>query len=149
VSVRREKKVRKMRGSRTHGWGIQGQHRRSGRKGGRGKAGRKSGKHKWSWVLRYWPDYFGKHGFHPIPKGAIKTVNVGELDELSETLVTKGLAIKSEKGIEINLAQLGINKLLGSGKVTKPLIIKGIKNISETAKEKIITSGGLILESEE
>ncbi len=148
MSIRREKKVRKMRGSRTHGWGIQGQHRRSGRKGGRGKAGRKSGKHKWSWVLRYWPDYFGKHGFHPVPKGVIRAINVGELDELAEKLVAKGLAIKSEKGIEIDLTKLGINKLLGSGRVMKPLIIKGVENISETAKEKIAAAGGSIVEPE-
>jgi large subunit ribosomal protein L15 len=148
VSIRREKKVRKMRGSRTHGWGIQGQHRRSGRKGGRGKAGRKSGKHKWSWVLKYWPDYFGKHGFHPIPKSITKTINVGELDEVAETLVDKGLAIKSEKGIEIDVTKLGINKILGSGKVTKPLIVKGIEDISKLAEEKIITAGGTIIKSE-
>lgn len=148
MSVRREKKVRKMRGSRTHGWGIQGQHRRSGRKGGRGKAGRKSGKHKWSWVLRYWPDYFGKHGFHSIPKGIIKTVNVGELDELAEILINKGLAIKSEKGIEIDLTKLGINKLLGSGKVERPLIIKGAVDVSKLAEEKIIAAGGTILKTE-
>ncbi len=148
MSIRREKKVRKMRGSRTHGWGIQGQHRRSGRKGGRGKAGRKSGKHKWSWVLKYWPDYFGKNGFHPVPRGIIKTINVGELDELAETLVKKGLAIKSEKGIEIDFTKLGINKILGSGKVTKPFIIKGIEDISKLAEEKIITAGGIIIKPE-
>ncbi|MEM3832942.1 MAG: uL15 family ribosomal protein [Thermoprotei archaeon] len=145
MSIRREKKIRKMRGSRTHGWGIQGQHRRSGRKGGRGKAGRKSGKHKWSWVLKYQPDYFGKHGFHPIPKGIARTINVGELDELVEILVNKGLAIKSEKGIEIDLTKLGINKMLGSGKVTKPLIIKGVEDASKLAEEKIIAAGGTII----
>jgi hypothetical protein len=34
--VRKEKKSRKMRGSRTHGYGRVGQHRKAGSRGGRG-----------------------------------------------------------------------------------------------------------------
>ncbi|MEM0231544.1 MAG: hypothetical protein QXG78_00335, partial [Candidatus Methanomethyliaceae archaeon] len=59
--VRREKKVRKQRGSRTYGWGTVGQHRKSGMRGGFGNAGLH--KHKWSWTIKYGKDHFGKYGF--------------------------------------------------------------------------------------
>ena len=34
--VRREKRVRKLRGSKTHGWGSKKKHRGGGSRGGRG-----------------------------------------------------------------------------------------------------------------
>ena len=43
------RKVRKQRGSRTHGWGQIGQHRSRGGRGGTGKAG--LDKHKWTYVI--------------------------------------------------------------------------------------------------
>jgi len=66
------RKTRKMRGSRTVGYGRVGQHRDQGSKGYR-----KSGRHKagWSWVQRYDPDYFGKDGF-TSPKSLRQKVNV-------------------------------------------------------------------------
>lgn len=148
--IRRRKKSRKMRGSRTHGWGIQGQHRGSGLRGGVGKAGRKSGKHKWSWVLRYKPDYFGKRGFkRPISvKKPIRAINIGELDELADELVEKGLAERTDQGILIDPLKLGYNKVLGRGAVTKPLIIVGDVVITEEAAEKILNAGGVIKTSE-
>ncbi|MEM3921728.1 MAG: 50S ribosomal protein L15, partial [Nitrososphaerota archaeon] len=54
----RHRKSRKRRGSRTCGWGQIGQHRKSGSRGGHGHAGMH--KHKWTWVLKHDPDYFGK-----------------------------------------------------------------------------------------
>ncbi|MEM4427493.1 MAG: 50S ribosomal protein L15, partial [Zestosphaera sp.] len=42
-----------MRGSRTHGYGRVGQHRKAGSRGGRGAAGLH--KHKWTWVVKYHP----------------------------------------------------------------------------------------------
>ncbi|MGA2874798.1 MAG: 50S ribosomal protein L15, partial [Nitrososphaerales archaeon] len=51
----RLRKVRRLRGSRTHGWGQIGQHRRTGSKGGSGMAGLH--KHKWSYTVKYMPDH--------------------------------------------------------------------------------------------
>jgi large subunit ribosomal protein L15 len=132
------RKIRKKRGSRTVGYGRVGQHRKSGSKGER-KAGRH--KHLWSYVLRYEPDYFGKRGF-TSPKSLKqkeKVINLGKLDELAKKAPEK----KDEK-IFVDLESLGYTKLLGTGKVTKPLIVK-VASCSKSAAEKIKEAGGQIL----
>jgi large subunit ribosomal protein L15 len=133
------RKVRKKRGSRTHGYGRVGQHRCTGSKGFR-----KAGRHKagWSYVLRYEPDYFGKRGF-TSPKSLrqkANVINVGKLDEIAEKF-----SVEKEKDKSfIDLESLGYTKLLGTGKITKSLIVK-VKSCSESAAEKIKNAGGQIL----
>lgn len=132
------RKIRKKRGSRTVGYGRVGQHRKSGSKGMR-KAGRH--KHLWSYVLRYEPDYFGKRGF-TSPKSLkqkAKVINIGKLDELA-----KKTSEKKDGKIFIDLESLGYTKLLGTGKVTKLLIVK-VASCSKSAAEKIKEAGGQIL----
>lgn len=140
--VRRfKKKSRYLRGWRTHSWGRVGQHRKSGSSGGRGKSGRH--KHKWTWVLAYQPDYFGKHGFtQPLPiKVEWKCINVSELDQNIDKWVSEGKA-KFENGkYYVDLTVLGYNKLLGEGKITKPIIVK-VAHASRNAIEKIKSVGG-------
>jgi len=137
-----KRKIRNQRGSRTHGWGQVGQHRAGGSRGGKGKTGR--GKHKWTYVVKYEPDYFGKHGFHPVTKSSIRTINVGELNEITDQLLSKELAKQKEKKIIVDLNSLGYDKLLGTGQITKPLIIK-VKEHSKKAVEKVEGAGGKIL----
>jgi len=132
----RKRKVRKHRGSRTYGWGQVGQHRAGGRKGGKGKAGRS--KHKWTYTVKYAPNYFGKHGFHRPMSRKEKIINVGELEELVDKTTTE----KEDK--IINLEQLGYDKLLGAGKVNRPLNIE-VKSCSKSAAKKIQESGGKII----
>jgi len=135
----RLRKIRKKRGSRTQGYGRVGQHRKSGSKGMR-----KAGRHKqgWSYVIKYEPDYFGKKGF-TSPRSLHKkenVINVGDLDEIVEKI-----AIKEEKGkIFVDLEKYGYTKLLGTGKVTKPIVVK-ISCFSKSAVEKIKEAGGEIL----
>jgi len=140
----RLRKSRKYRGSRTCGYGKTGQHRDQGSKYGR-KVGRH--KHKWSWVIRYEPDYFGKKGF-TSPKSlkrVIKTINVGKLDDIASQLSTE----KEKDRFFVDLENLGYTKLLGTGKVTRPLTIK-VASCSETASQKIKDAGGEVLaEAEE
>lgn len=134
------RKTRKKRGSRTVGWGRVGQHRRTG-----GKPRRNAGRHKalWSYIIKYEPDYYGKTGF-VSPKSLrqrVKVINVGVLDAIVDKL-----EVKVENGRSfIDLAGFGYTKLLGSGKVTKPLVIK-IGAFSESAVEKVKEAGGEILE---
>jgi len=133
------RKTRKKRGSRTVGYGRVGQHRDQGSKGYR-----KSGRHKsgWSWVQRYDPNYFGKDGF-TSPKSLrqkVNVINVGKLDEMSERI-----SVEKEKGqFLVDLANLGFTKLLGTGKITKPLTVK-VASCSKSAAEKIKEAGGQIL----
>jgi len=106
----RLRKVRKLRGSRTHGWGQVGQHRGIGMRGGHGKAGRK--KHKWTYVVKHDPNYFGKHGFQRSWVNRPTTMNVGELDTQIEELVAREEIRKEDAVYHINLEDLGIAKLL-------------------------------------
>ncbi len=130
------RKHRKMRGSRTQGYGRIGQHRDAGSKGHR-KVGRH--KHLWSLVSNSDTKYFGKHGFHS-PQSIHSKENAVNLSKLVEIAQTK---------TEINLTELGYTKLLGTGKVTKALTIT-VPACSKTATEKIEAAGGkVITEAEE
>jgi len=134
----RLRKIRKKRGSRTQGYGRVGQHRKSGSKGMRKSRRDKDG---WTYVIKYEPDYFGKKGF-TSPKSLkrkVNAINVGILDEMAEKLSTK------KKGkLFIDLESVGYTKLLGTGKVTKPLTVK-VPSCSKSAAEKIKRAGGQIL----
>jgi len=135
----RIRKSRKYRGSRTCGYGKVGQHRDQGSKPYR-KAGRH--KHKWSFVLRYEPEYFGKSGF-TSPRGLKqknRIINVGKLDELANRFAVE----KEKERPLIDLRSLGYTKLLGTGKVSKPLIIK-VASSTESAIQKIKVAGGEVL----
>lgn len=134
----KERKTRKMRGSRTHGYGRIGQHRDAGSKGQR-KVGRH--KHLWSYVVAHEPDYFGKHGFTSPQslKRKEKIINVAKLDEIAV------LSTETEKGkTHVNLTTMGYTKLLGTGKITKPLTVT-VPACSKTAEEKIKMAGGQVL----
>ena len=135
VLNKRKKKTR-MRGTKSHGWGDSKKHRGSGSRGGVGKAGRK--KYKKSWVIKHEPNYFGKRGFK-VPVGAkkkIKSINLRDLDKI---------AIKFNKR-EINLSELGFHKVLSTGKLTQPLVIKANKIVMR-AKQKIEEAGGKAIEN--
>lgn len=138
------RKTRKKRGSRTHGWGQIGQHRKSGVKGGR-KVGRH--KHLWTWVLKNKPDYFGKKGFRSpgSRKGEINVINVGQLDELSNKLSLEKQLEKKKSKPFLDLENLGYHKLLGSGKITQAVIVK-VPSYSEGAARKVQEVGGQILQ---
>lgn len=132
------RKIRKTRGSRTQGYGRVGQHRDAGSKGHR-KVGRH--KHLWSYVVTHEPDYFGKSGF-TSPQSLHRRENTINLKKLAEI----AQANQQEKP-QINLTALGYTKLLGSGKITKPLTIK-VPSCSKSAVEKVKRAGGEIVNSE-
>jgi len=143
--VRRRKKSRKLRGrTRSMGWGRIGQHRGSGSKGGFGAAGMH--KHMWTWVVKYAPTWFGKHGFNRPPELLAKPmeINVGELDEMVDKLLKEGLAREENGKIVVDLAELGYNTLLGKGRVTRPLKVI-VPRATEKAIEKIKAAGGEVI----
>ncbi|MHA1369523.1 MAG: uL15 family ribosomal protein [Promethearchaeota archaeon] len=143
MTMKYRKKVRRYRGSRQNGWGTQGQHRKKGSRGGFGKTG--LSKHKWTWTVKYAPDYFGKHGFHrpPCVVEKIKAINVKDLELSIPRLLEKGLIEKKGTFYEIDLGRLGYNKLLGAGKVTAKYNI-AVKYASKKAIEKIEAAGGSV-----
>ncbi len=143
--VRKRKKSRKLQGrTRSMGWGRIGQHRKSGSRGGFGAVGMH--KHKWIWVIKYAPNWYGKHGFTRPPEivPEVRAINVGELDELAKTLISKNLAYREEEKIVIDVTSMGFNKVLGRGKVTLPLKVI-TKSITENARKKIEEAGGEVV----
>lgn len=136
------RKVRKQRGSRYMGWGQVGQHRKSGGRGGKGNAGGR--KHFWIRTVKYEPERYLKIGFKPpsSKKPDDVTINVGELEELAFKVLSD-YGIKG--GNELDLTSLGIDKILGRGKVKVPLKIK-VASVTMSAQEKVEEAGGSITE---
>lgn len=133
----RLRKTRKLRGSRTHGYGIVGQHRKHSQKGGRGKAG--GHKHLWTRVVKYEPERFRKIGFRPRAKlKEARVINVGQLDEIASR--AKSRVAKPT----IDLDRLGYNKLLGRGRILRPYVVR-VSSFSKSAKEKVEGAGGEIV----
>jgi large subunit ribosomal protein L15 len=144
----KDRKVRKYRGSRTHGYGQVGQHRCRGGRGGTGKAG--LDKHKWTYVIKHDPTYWLKKGFvskRTLGK-TVNIINVGKLDDLVNRLDSENKLERKDKKIILDLENLGFDKLLGNGTVIKPLIVK-VPSYSEAASTKLEEAGGEILKETE
>ena len=97
----------------------------------------------WTWVVKYDPDRFGKSGFKRPQKtiNRFKTVNLDYLDNNAEKFVEQELAQKEGDKIVIDVTDLGYEKVLGKGKVTKVLTIKA-PIFSASAISKIEEKGG-------
>jgi large subunit ribosomal protein L15 len=131
----RLRKVRKLRGSRTHGFGQIGQHRHSGAQGGHGNAGLH--KHKWSWMTINDPDHFSKDQYAvPGARKVAKWLNVGELEAMRTA--------SSKDPHTVDLTALGVEKLLGSGTLKHAFNIK-VEAFTERAKTKVEEAGGKII----
>ncbi|QQG39883.1 MAG: uL15 family ribosomal protein [Candidatus Aenigmatarchaeota archaeon] len=130
--VRRERAVRKKRGSKWHGWGGKKKHRGAGSRGGHGFAGSIS--HNLIWASRVAPDRMGKHGFSRPQKVLTfsRAANVGDIERLA----------KGSKDVDLNA--LGFGKLLSKGFITKPVKVT-VKACSPGAKEKIEKAGGSVI----
>jgi len=137
-------RTKKLRGSRTHGRGKKAG-RGAGLIGGHGNAGLH--KHELLRMLKFDRDHFGRRGFKRPQKmvAANVTMNVGELEERLDTLITAGHAVREGDKVSVNLSQMGVNKLLGTGSVSTSMDIV-VSEISAQAKEKIESVGGSIME---
>ena len=137
----RKRKVRKLRGSRTHGWGTSGQHRESGMLGGHGNVGLLRGKK--SAVIRYNIQMKQKR---LLPKTEDKRRSVTSVGQLEDLLVRQDCAhaVSEHDGKKLlDLQVLGFTKLLGSGKVHVPVLVK-IRSFSKSAAAKLEAAGGRI-----
>lgn len=133
----------KFRGSRTHGRGTKSG-RGKGIRGGSGNAGYH--KHKYAQVIKYKPDYFGRHGFkrHAANISRSTTLNLSDIEERFEAFRKQG-AVKHEGEITVvDLGKLGIDKLLGSGHPSRKMKIL-VSEASEQAREKIKAAGGEVV----
>lgn len=146
MTVNKRKKVTKYRGSKSHGGGAKKKRRGAGHRGGRGMAGsgkRADQKKPTIMKLYGYDEYFGKHGFVSKNAKIYRCVNLEELENKADRLVQEGKA-KVEKGVYmINLHDLGFEKLLGTGKVTKKMHIHA-DAASAHAITKVEGAGGKV-----
>jgi len=115
-------RTKKYRGLTTHGRGSRKKGRGRGEKGGTGFGGKK---HK------HLKSRCGKHGFtfHGVSHEK-KVINIGDLMRF--------------EGKEIDLKEMGYDKLLGSGKIGKPVKVV-VPYATEKAVEKIKAAGGEVI----
>ena len=135
-------RTRKLRGSRTHGRGKK-HGRGAGGRGGTGNAGLH--KHKFKWMIKYDPNHFGRHGF--TRHAQMHETTAIDLEDLARRLgefEAAGHAKKDKFRIDVDLTAAGIDKLLGSGRVTMPMRIT-VAKASEAAVAKIAGAGGEVV----
>ena len=124
-------RTNKFRGrSRYHGRGKKAG-RGAGKRGGRGNAG--LNKHKVMTRLKFMPGHWGMHGFnrHPGLRVVNASINLGVVAEMAE-------------GDSINLTEMGYDKLLGRGKIDRPLEII-VSEASSKAIQKVEKAGGTVV----
>jgi large subunit ribosomal protein L15 len=135
-------KSEKHRGGRTHGRGKKAG-RGKGMRGGRGFAGLH--KNRYIWLVKNMPDHFGRHGFKR-PQSVVSSnvvINVSVLREVLPKLLEEGAATKKGKTVSVNLTEMGIDKLLGAGKVDQVLEVT-VSQASKSAIAKIEEAGGKV-----
>jgi large subunit ribosomal protein L15 len=128
----------KYRGSRTCGGGTHKNRRNGGSRGGRGFAG--GCKHHF---VRYYLQgrTYGKDGFSHDQRSDPATIDVGALEIIADGLLARGLAKLDGDVITLDAAAIGVEKVLGSGRVTRKMKVSA-GAFSEGAKKKLEASGG-------
>ena len=129
-------RTNKFRGrSRYHGRGKKAG-RGAGLRGGRGNAG--LNKHRVMTRIKYMPNHWGMYGFNRDP--SLRTVHV--------TVNVSQLADMVGESDSVNLSKLGIDKLLGSGQITKAISVT-VEHASAKAVEKVEAAGGSVTISDD
>jgi large subunit ribosomal protein L15 len=145
IKTKKRRKESRMHGRNmgTHGGGARKKRKGTGHKGGKGMSG--SGKradHKKTLVTKkFGGKYFGKSGetSRKTQRDIRQRINVGQIEMHLEKYGKK----VGDKW-EINLKKY---KILGTGEVTKKLMINALE-ASKTAIEKVKTAGGEIVVKE-
>lgn len=144
MTVKRRKKITRLRGSRTCGWGLV--HRGSGQKGGAGNSG--TGKKANSKVpgRGLWAKQaMGKRGFISKGPGVCDVViNLRELEDKLPGFIANKVASEAGGVVSVDLSRAGYTKVLGSGRVTRKWKIIA-QRASLEAIEKVKAAGGELL----
>ena len=137
----RKRKVRGQRASRTHGWGTSGQHRGSGMLGGHGNVGRL--RHTKSYVIRFGIKDGRKRLLPKLVKQRRAITCVGQLEDILSDPSCAHSVTELEGKKLLDLRSLGYAKLLGSGSIRIPILVR-IDRCSKTAASKIEAVGGQV-----
>jgi len=102
-------------------------------------------KHKFKWMIKYDPDHFGAHGFyrHAQDTEPSTVINLDLLVEQLPAFEASGAAARAGQGWSVDLSKVGIDKLLGSGRVPIPLTVS-VASASEKAIAKVAAAGGAV-----
>jgi large subunit ribosomal protein L15 len=136
----------KYRGSRTCGGGTHKNRRGAGNRGGRGNAGVNAHHFVRAYLVR--GPVFGKCGFkhHHEPSITGDVLDIGEIDQIIPVLIQTGCAEQDGDTVILDAAVLGIEKVLGGGKVRHKMNITAVA-FSQQAIAKIEAKGGHALTS--
>ncbi len=124
------------------GWGRVGQHRKSGSKGGTGGSG--MNKHRKTWMLKYYPNWFGTKGFTPIRNRLLhekSIITLRDLDQIAYKL--KNTNTEGDK-VVVNLSEMGYDKLIANGKIYEKVKVI-VKEATKKAIERIKEAGGEVI----
>lgn len=148
VGFKKQSKSSKRRGDREQGRGKK-KGRGAGLRGGKGNAGRH--KHKRVHYAKLGQEFgYTNFGFK-IPDEAqnhVVAVNVSELDQFLPHLLEMGEVEEADGVYSVNLTEMGIDKLLGSGQVRSKLNIT-VETATPSAKAKVEEAGGSIVAASE
>lgn len=145
-----KRKSKKYRGSKTHGAGSMKKRRGAGSRGGRGNSGRgkRADQKKPSiWKRGSKQPYLGNYGFTSVHPD-LEAINVSDIEKQLVSLLDDGVASQKDDVITINLSDIGVDKLLGAGQVTKQFDIT-VKQASKGAISKVEEAGGSVTLTEE
>lgn len=133
----------KRRGSHTYGYGSKKKQRGKGNIGGSGASGhgKRSASKKPSYQAK---GYLGKHGFVNNNPSPISVINLKLIEDNFDNLIFKELIVEKDGFFEINLTEMGFDKLLGNCEVNRKYKIT-VKSTSKKSKERIESAGGEIV----
>jgi large subunit ribosomal protein L15 len=144
MQQKRTKRSRNRAANKTAGHGSKKKNRGSGHRGGFGNAaGGKRSSAKLMKVTKGDKNFLGKHGFKSIEKD-IRTINLQDLQDKLNTLLSKGMITKEKEFFTVDLDSLGYKKLLSKGSVHEKLNIS-VVSASETAVSKVEAAGGKVI----
>lgn len=144
VGFSKKRKSSKRRGDREQGRGKK-KGRGAGLRGGRGNAGRH--KHKRVHYAKLGQEFGYTNVGFKIPDEAqtlTVSVNVRELDDRLAMLVEMGEAQKQGDTYVVDLAKMGVDKLLGGGQIRSKVKVT-VASATESAKTKVTQAGGEVV----
>jgi len=142
----RKKKYRKNLGQRYARRGYNDRNRGRGNRGGAGFSGWRFKKQKYIKLIKEFPERFeDKKGFTSIKYDAEKSIiNLEDIEKYFDYLLSEEIIKNEGEYYIIDLDEIGIDKLLGAGKISKKMKIY-VKESSEGAIEKVKNIGGEVI----
>ncbi len=101
-------------------------------------------KHKWTWVLKYAPDYFGEKGMVPPRRRLVRAINLNQISIIAERLLNSKDANYDGDKLVVDLTKLNYDKVLASGTLSLPVKIIA-KSWTDRAEKKIKNLGSIII----